>query len=172
VPSLYESLAHNMNPRSTAYWYCLMVLLSFTTCAQPNLVGTWDSRYLKVTVNTVQGTDSTGSVNVNPLNYEQIVGLKTARAYFKEDGTYVEHYLKPDGTIAYAQQGYWSIHEDTVVTSVYKPLKSQSVYRYHMKIHGDSAVFTSLMDYDGDGQEDDEFWGVSIRVDKGSIGKF
>ncbi len=149
----------------SSFIYLLLVLLATNCQESESLVGTWDSQYLKTTINTYHNGDSTISTDANPTNYQKVIGLKTARVKFNVDGTYIEHYIRIDGSVAYSQQGYWFIRGDTVVTAVYKPLKSQAVYRYHMEIYRDSAVFTSLMDYDKDGLEDDEFWGVSKRID-------
>jgi len=39
------------------------------------------------------------------------------------------------------------------------------VLKYHLEINGDTAIFNSLLDYDGDGAEDDTFKGTSVRVE-------
>ena len=126
-------------------------------------VGTWNSKILRVVKNTINGTDSSATFDVNPQNYQEVVGLKTATVHFREDGTYAEEYILPDDQVAYGQQGYWFILGDTVIIAQYLPLKAQAVYRYHFEVKGDTSIFRSLMDYDKDGEADDEFYGVSVR---------
>ena len=129
--------------------------------APPSMIGKWDSRILRVVKPTVNNTEVTEIVDANPDNYEEVIGLKTAIVYFHEDSSYKEEYILPDGSIAYEQSGKWFIDGDSLTTVVYG--KDIREYKYHFEIRGDSAIFRSLMDYDADGQRDDEFYGVSIK---------
>ncbi len=129
-----------------------------------DLIGQWQSEILYVKKNTFKGTDSTAVLDVNPENYLEKTGLKTSIIEYGKDHDYTEKYIGPDGTVKFSQSGYWFIKGDTVIMSIYKPLTNQSVQKYHFKIDNNRATFTSLMDYDGDGFEDDEFRGVSIRI--------
>jgi hypothetical protein len=40
----------------------------------------------------------------------------------------------------------------------------QAVYRYKIFIDGDMAEFKSLLDWDSDGQVDDEYFGVQRKT--------
>ncbi|MDJ0644498.1 MAG: hypothetical protein QNJ57_00805 [Flavobacteriaceae bacterium] len=127
------------------------------------LTGEWESKYMYVKKNTFNNSDSTVIVDVNPDNYKEILNLSTAIVDFKKRGSFTEKYIGVNGDTLFEQQGYWSFVGDSIIMSVYKPLKSQSVLKYHIVIEGDTAKFNSVMDYDGDGSEDDEFKGISIR---------
>lgn len=128
------------------------------------LTGRWDSVRLYVELRTANGSDSTAVTDADPSNYEEVVGLRTATAYFESDGTYREEYIALDGSVAYETSGYWLTKGDTIVVAQYEPLLNQAVYRYHYTLDGDEAHFESVMDYDGDGEEDDIFRGTSVRV--------
>jgi len=125
------------------------------------MVGKWDSKILKVNKPTVGGSDQTEIIDVNPDNYEAIVGLKTATIYFFKDSTYREEYILPDNQIAFTQEGIWRIDGDSLITLITSP--SVNEFKYHLRIEGDTAFFTARMDYDGDGEKDDDFYGVSVR---------
>ena len=131
---------------------------------QEDIIGKWRSEYLEVNIETYKGSDSTVVLDVTPENYEETIGLQTAVVVYRPDGSYKEDYIGLDGKPKYSQSGYWFLLGDTIVLAIYKPLTRQAVQRYHVQLENHRGTFTSLMDYDGDGAEDDDFRGVSVKM--------
>ena len=129
------------------------------------IIGIWDSKFMYVIQETVDGTATSRILNVTPEDYEQVLGLQTARTYFNQNASYFEEYIGVDGNVLKRDSGKWAISGDTITISQFDHSGSIIVFNYHLVISGDTAIFNSLMDYDGDGAEDDTFRGTSVRVD-------
>jgi len=129
------------------------------------IVGIWDSKYLYVIQETLDGSAISRILNVTPEDYEQVLGLRTVRTYFNEDESYFGEYIGVDGNVVKSDSGKWVITGDTITIFQFDPSGSMKIINYHLEIRGDTAIFNSLMDYDGDGAEDDNFRGTSVRVD-------
>ena len=128
------------------------------------IIGIWESRFLYVIQQTVDGSTTSRILNVTPEDYEQVLGLRTVRAYFNEDDSYFGEYIDVDGNVVKSDSGKWAISGDTITISQFDPSGSMKIINYHLEIRGDTAVFNSLLDYDGDGAEDDTFRSTSVRV--------
>ena len=128
------------------------------------IIGIWDSKFMYVIQETVDGSTTSRILNVTPQDYEQVLGLQTARAYFNEDESYFRAYIGLDGNEIKSDSGKWAVTGDTITISQFDPSGNMKIIKYHLEIRGDTAIFNSLMDYDGDGEEDDTFRGTSVRV--------
>ena len=129
------------------------------------IIGIWDSKYMYVVQETLDGSTTSRILNVTPEDYGQVLGLQTARTYFNQDESYIEEYIGVDGKVVKRDSGKWTITGDTITISQFDPTGSMKVLKYHLEINGDTAIFNSLLDYDGDGAEDDTFKGTSVRVE-------
>ncbi|MCZ6521337.1 MAG: hypothetical protein O6848_07580 [Bacteroidetes bacterium] len=114
---------------------------------------------------TLDGSTTSRILNVTPEDYEQVLGLRTVRAYFNEDESYYGEFIGVDGKVVKSDSGKWAITGDTITISQFDTSGSMKIINYHLEIRGDTAIFNSLMDYDGDGTEDDTFKGTSVKVD-------
>ncbi len=128
------------------------------------IIGIWDSKFMYVIQKTVDGSPTSRILNITPEDYEQILELQTTRTYFNQDDSYFEEYIGVDGSVIKKDSGRWTIFGDSITISQFDPSGSIKVLNYHLKINGDTAIFNSLMDYDGDGAVDDTFRGTSVRV--------
>ncbi len=129
------------------------------------IIGIWESKFMYVIQETVDGSTTSRILNVTPEDYEQVLELQTVRAFFNEDESYFREYIGVDGNVVKIDSGKWVITGDTITISLFDPSGSINIINYHFEIRGDTAIFNSLMDYDGDGAEDDTFRGTSVRVD-------
>ena len=129
------------------------------------IIGVWDSKYMYVVQNTLDGSSTSRILNVTPEDYGQVLELQTARAYFYQDESYFEEYIGVDGSVLKRDSGKWTITGDTITISQFDPSGIMKVLKYHLEISGDTAIFNAIMDYDGDGAVDDTFRGTSVRVD-------
>lgn len=129
------------------------------------IIGIWESKFMYVIQETVDGSTTSRILNVTPEDYEQVLELQTVRAFFNEDESYFREYIGVDGNVVKIDSGKWVITGDTITISLFSSSGSIKIINYHLEIRGDTAIFNSLMDYDGDGAEDDTFRGTSVRVD-------
>ena len=164
-----------MQPASKAFitMLCLIIISSCKPEIESNnhetksdqIIGIWDSKYMYVVQETLDGSTTSRILNVTPEDYEQVLGLRTVRAYFNEDESYFGEYIGVDGNVVKSDSGKWAIKGDTINISQFDPSGSMKIINYHFEIRGDTAIFNSLLDYDGDGAEDDTFRGTSVKVD-------
>jgi len=129
------------------------------------IIGIWDSKFMYVIQETANGSTTSRILNVTPEDYGQVLRLRTVRAYFNEDESFIQKYIGVDGNVVKSDSGKWAITGDTITISQFDLSANMKIINYHLEIRGDTAIFNSLMDYDGDGAEDDTFRGTSVRVD-------
>lgn len=129
------------------------------------IIGIWDSKYMYVIQETLDGSAISRILNVTPEDYEQVLGLRTVRTYFNEDESYFGEYIGVDGNVVKSDSGKWAITGDTITIFQFDSSGSTKIINYHLEIRGDTAFFNALLDYDGDGVEDDTFRGTSVKVD-------
>jgi hypothetical protein len=57
--------------------------------------------------------------------------------------------------------GIWIIKGDSITMTQLSPDKG--VYTFRLKIENNHALFSGLIDFDGEGIANDEYWGIQKR---------
>jgi hypothetical protein len=148
--------------------YLTICLLGFSSVAQianndlaQKLAGQWRNQYVKVIMHTCNNSDSTVTIEADTSNWEKILEIKPIRTYFKPDGTYYSEYRNLKDSIIRTPSGLWHVTGDSITMNQLKPYKNS--YTLQVSINNNLATFKGLLDFDGDGKVDDEYYGIQKK---------
>jgi len=126
------------------------------------LIGEWRNESLKIKINSFNNTDSTiTSESKNATEWEKNLHIKPIRTFFKSDGTYYSEYRTLGDSLFRKPSGTWIIKGDSIIMNELQPEKG--VFKLHVSINNDIATFQGLIDFDGDGKMDDEYFGTQKK---------
>lgn len=127
-----------------------------------DLVGEWRNTSLKVTMNSANGVpDSVFVITADATNWDEVVHLKPIRTFFEENRTYHSDHYALNDSLLFSAIGTWSISNDTLVMKQTSP--NVATYRLKTKITDDEVTFSGKLDFDEDGAEDDDYFGVQKK---------
>jgi hypothetical protein len=126
---------------------------------EQNLIGKWTNVAMRVRVNTYNKSDTSFIVDINEDNWDLKMTVKPIVTMIYDNGTYESEFRNSFDSLIYKPQGTWMIDGDSLIMKDH-----QAVYRYKIFIDGDMAEFKSLLDWDSDGQVDDEYFGVQRKT--------
>ncbi|MEQ8707133.1 MAG: hypothetical protein RIC19_24590 [Phaeodactylibacter sp.] len=123
------------------------------------LPGTWESVSLRVDINTVDGTDTSYVFEVREEEWVQRLGVKPVRTYYKTDNKYDQVFTSMTDTILSTTRGMWNIFGDTLMM-----VEPNATYHYEAVIENGLITLKAQLDWDGDGEADDDYLGVHRKV--------
>ncbi|MBI1193584.1 MAG: hypothetical protein GC205_10475 [Bacteroidetes bacterium] len=156
--------------------YSMLAVLVLSCADQPKaapkkypgaemLVGTWQSEELTVRLHSAYGiADSFAEVQAKRNNWVAVMGLLPIETTFNMDYTYSAVYREPDGSIRSETSGYFEMFgQDSLL--IHRLVPSKETIRHSWVQKNDSVYgFSSLVDYDRDGQVDDELFAINKRI--------
>lgn len=151
-----------------------LFLLTFYACSseqtakeQPKdlkteILGTWQGVSIDVKVNSANGTDSTDVFQVNENNWARKLGMQPSVLRFYQEGNkYTRQFINPAGVPIDTMRGMWNIFGDTLML-----IEPTATYQYSTTLENGLLKYRAMIDWDGDGLEDDEYEGVDRKVSK------
>lgn len=126
---------------------------------EEEIIGEWRNVSMKIKVNTYNHSDTSFIVDINEDNWDLKMTVKPIITTINEDGTYMSEFRNSFDSLIYQPRGTWLIDGDTLIMQDH-----QATYKYQIFIDGDRAEFRSLLDWDGDGAADDEYFGVQRKT--------
>jgi hypothetical protein len=123
------------------------------------MIGEWRNVYVKITIHHANKPAMT--MEADSSNWEAKLGIQPIRTHFKEDGTYYSDYLNAKDSVVRHPTGIWIIKGDSITMTQLSPDKG--VYTFRLKIENNHALFSGLIDFDGEGIANDEYWGIQKR---------
>lgn len=123
------------------------------------LPGAWESVSIRVEVNTAENTDSSYVFEVREEEWAERLGTRPIRFYFQPDNKYRQEFITLDDKPLSTARGMWNTFGDTLML-----IEPNATYQYQVSTGKGLAEFRTMMDWDGDGQEDDSYLGVHRRV--------
>lgn len=124
-----------------------------------DLAGTWQNISMLVKVNSFNRSDTSFIVDINEENWDQKMTIKPIVTTIQSDGTYTSEFRNSFDSLMYMPKGTWLLDGDTLIME-----DQQATYKYQIFIDGSRAEFRSNMDWDGDGDMDDEYFGVQQKI--------
>jgi hypothetical protein len=140
-----------------------MALYGFTAFhpgLSAQLVGEWRNVYVKIKVNSLK-TGKINTIEADSSNWETRLGIKPIRTHFKNDGTYYSEYRNLKDSIVRMPAGTWFIKGDSLTMLQLKPDKS--TLKVKVSIINNHATFSGMIDFDGDGMANDDYYGVQKK---------
>lgn len=125
------------------------------------LPGTWEMVSLRVNINSFDNRDTTVVFEIREPQWEKAYRVKPSRTYFEMDNQYRQEFRSIVDTLISENRGMWNSFGDTLML-----IEPDTSYQYIVDIERGLAEFRSMVDWDGDGQEDDEYLGVHRRISR------
>lgn len=123
------------------------------------LIGEWRNVYVKVIIHNKNKPAVT--MEADSSNWEARLKIKPIRTHFLDDGTYYSDYRNLKDSTVRRPAGTWSLKGDSLMMTQLTPDKS--ILTVQLKISNDHATFHGLIDFDGEGVNNDEYWGVQKK---------
>ncbi|RMG85040.1 MAG: hypothetical protein D6714_06760 [Bacteroidetes bacterium] len=124
------------------------------------IVGNWETVSFKVDVRTANNTDSSYSFYVGRNEWEQKLNMHPFQTFFRENNTYSMQIMSAADSLVDTRRGLWSVFGDTLML-----IEADGSYQYRVRAKNKYLQFESLLDWDGDGQEDDAYMRLEARKD-------
>lgn len=125
------------------------------------LIGEWQNLSIKVTMNQLDSIANPDVYEVDTTNWEKELQIKPIITTFNADSTYTSVYRALNDSVLGVLKGRWGVIEDTLLML---PQQNSQPSKYFTKIDGNQAEFTTLLDWDSDGEEDDLYIGIQEKV--------
>lgn len=123
------------------------------------LPGTWESVSLRVDINTVDGTDTSYVFEVREEEWMNRLGVKPVKTYYKLDNKYEQVFTSLTDTVLSTSRGMWNVFGDTLMM-----VEPNATYHYEAGIENGLISLKARLDWDGDGEEDDDYVGVHRKI--------
>jgi hypothetical protein len=131
----------------------------FLTDMERDFIGEWRNVSMRIWVKTYNQSDTSFIVDINEENWDMKMTIEPIITNVYEDGTYISEFRNSFDSLIYMPEGTWLIDGDSLFMEDH-----QAVYKYKIFIDGDRAEFNSIVDWDGDGEVDDEYFGVQRKT--------
>lgn len=125
---------------------------------EEEFIGEWANVSMRVHVRSFNNSDTSFMVDINEDNWELKMNIKPIITTIFDDGTYISEFRNSFDSLIYKPKGTWLIDGDSLIMQ-----DNQAIYKYQIFIDGTRAEFKSLVDWDKDGKEDDEYFGVQRK---------
>lgn len=130
------------------------------TQPDPFIVGKWQTSFVRLDYPSYRGSDSAHYF----VDRFQKGTERFAQSEYFPDGTFKAWFVDKDGNKQDETTGTWSLHKDSLSTSYFYLGKQMSpVYRIKEYKNKKGFKATSIFDWDGDGESDDQ---IIMRTDK------
>ena len=143
----------------------LFITVSICSCnnqrelRREQIIGKWTNISLLVTMKKLDGQDSI--LEANEHNWEQVLKIKPIISTFDEEGSFASEYSNLKGEIIREVQGKWDVRNDSLI------IWTDGVETaYHFTIKGNRVKFRSQLDWDGDGESDDYYDAIQVRIEE------
>ncbi len=124
------------------------------------LPGVWEAVSFRVVLNAADSSASQSVFEVAPGEWQAKLGIAPVLTHYDTASRFRQEYQNnPSGSSAPLTRGIWNIFGDTLMM-----ITPEATYVYRVQLNGQEAVFRCLLDWDNDGQEDDEYTGIQKRV--------
>lgn len=119
---------------------------------EAELLGTWEITDLNVTAPTYLGGDTTYVQQIAEAEWLQKYGVKPARTVFTDDGKLKRTYYLRNGQITDIVNGLWHLENDSL-----RIIEPDVIFYYRPTLNGEKLTLTGRIDYDRDGDTDDDY---------------
>ncbi|NRB53882.1 MAG: hypothetical protein HRU41_39905 [Saprospiraceae bacterium] len=126
------------------------------------LPGTWEMVSLRVQVNSFENKDSSYVLNIQEEEWDKVYFVQPVKTYYELDNKYRRTYFNVNGEVVSEDRGMWNTFNDTLMM-----IEPNVTYQYIISQQPSGLLqFSAILDWDSDGQEDDEYLGVQRYVSR------
>lgn len=127
------------------------------------LLGTWQTTQINVAVNSADGLDSFRSEYLTQAIWEKDFNMQPPIFIFQPDQKYKTIHKNLAGQILNEARGIWNTFGDTLML-----IEADVTYQYIVKSGKGKAAFRTFLDWDGDGEADDEYQSIQRQISIGT----
>lgn len=145
---------------------CFITISSFSknsfyqTSLEKQIIGEWRNIALRIKRN-INDNVRPAIVEADSTNWETKLGIKPIRTHFKTDGSYYSEYFNRKDSLIRRASGTWSIKKDSL--TMIQLLPDKGTEKVHLTIRNNVATFTGIIDFDGNGKLDDDYFGMQKK---------
>jgi hypothetical protein len=126
------------------------------------LLGTWETIEIETHSPTYEGKDTTAHLLVKEADWGRLYGSKPARTEYTADGKLKRTYFNILGETVDVTNGLWkTMGEDSLFI-----IEPNTTLSYKHELEGSRLTLTGKVDWDSDGEEDDDYRAVLRLVSK------
>jgi hypothetical protein len=133
-----------------------------TSQLNQQLPGTWEAVSVQVQLNSVNNiADSNEIFTIKEEEWIGRLGVKPVKTFYQADNKYRQEFTGLNDSIMSLNRGMWNVFGDTLMM-----IEPTTTYQYTVMIKSGLAEFRAMVDWDGDGEEDDAYLGVHRKISK------
>ena len=154
----------------------LALLIAITACSSDKqteteaatdlktvLLGTWQTTQINVAINSADGLDTFRSEYLTQEIWEKDFNMQPPIFYFQPDQQFRTIHKNLAGQIVNESHGIWNAFGDTLML-----IEPEVTYQYIVKSGEGKAAFRTFLDWDGDGEADDEYQSLQRQISIGT----
>jgi len=153
-------------------WILLTIALACFSCQttrataekkvalESKIVGNWEHVSLEVNLPTFNNSDTTEMLVVGKGQWESKLGQRPMKSVFRANNTYELQYYTITDSLFQVDRGVWNSFGDTLMM-----IEPNNTYQYVVRMKDKYAEFKALVDFDGDGKEDDSYSSIQMKVE-------
>ncbi len=134
--------------------------VNFGDVQEQAIIGKWINSTIEVDLRTYNNSDTSFRVSINEDNWKLKMNIKPVETTLRENGTFLNNYLDTLGIVFHSNSGIWYLDGD----SLFLEEESGEVYSFEVIVNGDVMEMHTIVDYDEDGEKDDNYFGTYKRV--------
>lgn len=119
------------------------------------LPGVWKTVAFRVHVHSFHNSDSTFIMEVKEGEWEQKMQMHPIQTVYEVENRFYVQYKNLSDSLLRTERGIWNVFGDTLML-----VSPNATYQYEVILQNRKAELRALLDWDGDGQEDDEYIGI------------
>lgn len=123
--------------------------------------GNWQTVSFRVTINALDSLSEPSIFEVGEDAWLEKMGVQPIQMQFTSNNKFRQEYLDASDSLLQLTRGIWNVFGDTLML-----IAPDATYQYQVELTGDQAQFRCYLDWDGDGQEDDEYIGIQRIIKK------
>ncbi len=126
---------------------------------QTYLPGTWEAVSISVDIPSVDSTDYDSVFTVSEEYWVDKFRIQPVKTFFQPDKKYRQEFRNSVDSLLNEVKGIWNVFGDTLML-----IEPNATNTYLVNINKGLATFNAVVDWDGDGAEDDTYKAVHRKV--------
>ncbi len=126
------------------------------------ILGTWETVEVEATSPTYQGLDTTVHQIIREADWGRLYGVRPSRTVYTNDGKLKRTYYNSAGQVTDVTNGLWR-EKGTDSLLVIEP---NTTLNYRYQLEGERLTLTGVIDWDYDGEVDDDYRAILRLVSR------
>ncbi|MBK7870159.1 MAG: hypothetical protein IPJ74_05455 [Saprospiraceae bacterium] len=158
-------------------WHFAVIIIFISGCNNPSqslqsnsqenvdlksaLPGVWEAISFRVNINGADSSVTPSVFEVAESDWVEKLNIRPIITYYDTTNKFRSEYKNQSDSLVGLTRGIWNTFGDTLML-----IAPDATYQYKVTMQNGKAEFRCLLDWDGDGLEDDEYIGIQKYVKK------